>query len=163
MNCDYKYNSISNLDLAGIRVSEGLSLTNITKATSLLSGNAASIPLNFTLNLNVNNPNQSAAFLSGLDYILSIDGIQFTTGSLSQALNVPANGNSILPLGIGFDLATLLKGESKDAASGIIKNFLGIGSQKSNVSFQIRPSFAIGGVSIPSPIYIPIEFSFGGK
>ncbi|NDV59742.1 LEA type 2 family protein [Bacteroides sp. 519] len=163
INCKYDFNSISNLNLAGINVNEGLSFTNIAKATSILSGNASSIPLNFTLNLNVENPSQSAAFLNGLDYILSIDNIQFTTGSLSQTLNVPGNGTGILPLSIGFDLATLLKGDTKDAVVGITKNFLGIGSQKSNITFQIRPTFVIGNISVPSPAYIPVSFAFGGK
>lgn len=163
INCKYDFNSISSLNLAGINVSQGLSLTNIARATALLSGQATSIPLDFTLNLDVSNPNQSTAFLNGLDYILSIDGIQFTTGSLSQTLNVPGGGKSILPLAIGLDLATLLTGESRDAVMGVTKNFLGLSDAKSNVSLQIRPTFLIGNVAVPSPAYIPISFSFGGK
>jgi Conserved secreted protein len=163
INCNYDFNSISNLNLAGINVNEGLSMMNIAKATTLLSGKATSVPLNFTLNLDVTNPNQSAAFLNGLDYILSIDDIQFTTGALSQSLNVPANNKGILPLSIGFDLAGLLQGSSKDAVVGITKNFLGIGDKKSNVTLQIRPTFLVGNTSIPSPAYIPVSFAFGGK
>lgn len=163
INCKYDFNSISNLNLAGINVNEGLSITNIAKATTLLSGNSSSVPLNFTLNLNVTNPNQSAAFLNGLDYILSIDNIEFTTGTLSQSLNIPANNKGILPLTIGFDLATFLKGDTRDAVVGVTKNFIGIGNTKSNVTLQIRPSFLIGNVSVPSPAYIPVSFAFGGK
>jgi len=163
INCKYDFNSIGSINLAGINVSEGLSIPNIARATTLLSGKSTSVPLNFTLNLDVTNPNQSEAFLNGLDYILSIDDIQFTTGSLSQTLNVPANGKGILPLAIGFDLATLLKGETKDAVVDITKNFLGMGSKKSNVTIQIRPTFVIGNTAIPSPAYIPVSFAFGGK
>lgn len=164
INCKYDYNSISSINLAGIDFNQGLSVTNIARATTLLSGRStSSIPLNFTLNLDVTNPNQTAAYLNGLDYILSIDNIQFTTGSLSQTLNVPANDKGILPLGIGFDLATLLKGDSKDAVVGIVKNFVGIGDQKSNVTLQIRPTFIIGNRAVPSPAYIPVSFAFGGK
>ena len=162
VNCKYDYSSISNLHLAGMDLSKGLSITHVPQAISILSGRASSIPMNFTLNPDVSNPNQSSAFLNGLEYILSIDNVQFTTGSLSQTLNIPAGGKNTLPLSIGIDLATLLTGDSKDAVTNITKNFLGIGDKKSNVSLQIRPTFMVGGYAVPSPVYIPVNFTFGG-
>lgn len=163
VKCDYSYNSISNLSISGINASNGLSLLNIPKVTSMLTGNASSIPLDFTLNLNVKNPNQGNAFLNGMDYIISIDDVQFTTGSVNQALNIAGGQTQILPLNIGVDLATLMKGESKSAVTEIVKNFLGIGSKQSKVSVQLRPTFKVGESKITSPIAIPVSFSFGGK
>lgn len=163
VNCKYSYNSISGLSIAGINASNGLSLTSIPKVTSILTGTATSIPLNFTLNLDVNNPNQGAALLSGMDYIISIDDIQFTTGSMDQSLSIGAGQTQVLPLTIGLDLASLMKDNSKSAITEIAKNFLGIGSQKSNVSVQLRPTFKIGESKIASPVYIPVSFSFGGS
>lgn len=163
VKCDYSYNSISNLSISGMNASNGLSLTNIPKVISLLSGSASSIPLDFTLNIDVKNPNQGSALLNGMDYVISIDGIQFTTGSVNQALNIGAGQTQVLPLTIGLDLATLMKGESKSAVTEIAKNFLGIGSKKSNVSVKLRPTFKVGESRIASPIDIPVNFSFGGK
>lgn len=163
VNCKYEFNSVSGLNVGGIDFSQGLSLANMAQATNILSGRATSIPMDFTLNLDVTNPNQSAALLNGLDYILSIDDIQFTTGSLSQRLNIPAGDKAVLPLTIGFDLTSLLKGETKDAVLNITKNFIGIGQEKSNVSLQIRPTFLIGEYAVPSPAYIPVSFAFGGN
>lgn len=163
VKCKYNYNSISNLSISGINASNGLSLTSIPKITSILSGNATSIPLNFTLNLDINNPNQGAALLSGMDYIISIDDIQFTTGSIDQALSIGAGQTQTLPLTIGLDLATLMKNNSKSAITDIAKNFLGIGTKESKVSLQLRPSFKIGESKIASPLYIPVNFNFGGK
>lgn len=160
--CKYSYESISKLNLAGMDLSKGLSLSNIPAITSILTGNTSSVPLNFTLNLDVNNPGQTAALLNGLQYILSIDDVQFTTGSLNQSLNVPSGGNQILPLAIGVDLGTLLRGDSKDVVVNVVKNFLGMSNTKSNVSFQIKPTFMIGNVPITSPVYIPVNFAFGG-
>jgi len=160
--CKYDFQSISNLTLSGMDLSKGVSLAYIPQITSILSGSASSIPLNLTLNLDVKNPNQSAALLNGLQYILSIDNVQFTTGTLNQSLNIPAGGNQLLPLQIGVDLATLLKGESKNAVQNIAKNFLGMSNQKSNVTLQLKPTFMIGGQPIVSPVYIPVNFSFGG-
>lgn len=162
INCKYDYKSISNLNIAGINASNGLNLSNIAKVTSILSGTATSIPLQFDLNLNVNNPNASAALLHGLQYIISIDDIQFTTGMLNQSLNIASGQTQTIPLTIGLDLATLMKNNSKDAVVDIAKNFLGMGSRKSNVKLQVRPTFMVGNIPITSPSYIPINFSFGG-
>jgi LEA14-like dessication related protein len=161
--CKYEYNSISNLSISGMNLSNGISMLNMPKILALFSGQTSSIPLNFTLNLGVSNPNTSAALMHGLQYIVSIDGIRFTTGSVQQELNVPAGGKQTLPLNIGFDLASMMKGDSKNAVTNIVKNFVGIGSEKSKVSVQIKPTFLIGGQRIAAPMYIPIDFSFGGK
>ncbi len=163
INCEYNYKSISGLTVSGINLSNGLSVTSIPKVTSILSGNASSIPLNFTLNLDVKNPNSSAAMMNGLQYIISVDDIQLTTGSLNQALSVEAGQTKTLPIAIGVDLATLMKNNSKDAVVNIAKNFIGIGNKESKVFVQLKPTFLIGNVPITSPSYIPLVFNFGGN
>lgn len=163
INCEYNYKSISGLTVSGINLSNGLSVTSIPKVTSILSGNASSIPLNFTLNLDVKNPNSSAAMMNGLQYIISVDDIQLTTGSLNQALSVESGQTKTLPIAIGVDLATLMKNNSKDAVVNIAKNFIGIGNKESKVFVQLKPTFLIGNVPITSPSYIPLVFSFGGN
>lgn len=163
INCEYSYKSITGLTISGMNLSNGLSVTSIPKITSILSGTATSIPLNFTLNVNVKNPNESAALLHGLQYIVSVDDIEFTTGSINQTLNIASGQTQTLPLTIGVDLATLMKNNSKDAVTEIAKNFLGIGSKKSNVSLQLKPTFMIGNTPVTSPMYIPVSFSFGGN
>jgi len=160
--CKFDYKSISHLSLDGINLSQGIQPLQIIQLTSLLTGSRSTIPLDFTLNLDVTNPNQSAALLNGMDYVLNIDGVQFTTGSLNQTLNIGAGEKQLLPLTIGFDIARLLKGDSKDAVENIVKNFIGIGDKKSTVSLNLRPSFMIGSQTFHSPIYIPVQFSFGG-
>lgn len=165
VNCKYSYNSITNMSVSGINLANGsgLSLTTIPKITSILNGTATSIPLNFTLNLDVNNPNQSTALLHGMQYIISIDGIDFTSGTVNQSLNIGAGQTQTLPLTIGVDLASLMKTNSKDAVVDIAKNFIGIGDKQSNVTLRIKPSFMVNNAAVASPVYIPISFSFGGK
>lgn len=161
--CKYDFNSISGLQLAGMNLSQGISPMQILQLTPVLTGQASSIPLDFTLNLDVSNPNPTTAMLHGLQYILSIDDVQFTTGTVNQALNIGSGEKQILPLVIGLDLATLLRGETKDAVTNIVKNFVGVNDKKSQVTLQIRPTFMIGNQSITSPVYIPVQFAFGGK
>lgn len=161
--CEYSYNSISNLTVSGVNFSKGLSLTQLATATSLLNGNAKSIPMNFTLNMDVKNPNMTAASLSGLQYVVNIDDINFTSGALNQAINIASGETQTLPVTIGFDLAEVISNNSKDAVLNIAKNFVGIGSKESKVTVQLKPSFNVGGQTITSPVYIPLSFSFGGK
>lgn len=163
--CEYNYKSISNLSISGMNLSSSnaLSVTNIAKITSILSGNATSIPLNFTVNMDVKNPNQTTAALSGLRYNLKIDGIEFTNGTMNQGLNIASGGTQVLPLNIGLDVATLMKSDSKNSVLNIVKNFIGIGSEKSKVALDLYPTIKIGNNSITSPVAIPVSFSFGGK
>lgn len=163
VQCQYSFNSMSNLSISGINASNGLSLTTIPKVTAILTGTATTIPLDFTLNLDVKNPNNGNALLNGMDYSIRIDDIEFTRGSVNQALNIGAGQTQILPLTIGVDIATLMKNNSKDAITEITKNFLGMGSRESKVSVELRPTFKIGDSRIKSPMPIPVSFTFGGN
>lgn len=159
--CKYDFNSISSVNFAGANISKNLNVTDILRLTSLLTGsNNSSLPLSFALNLDVSNPNPSSALLHGLEYIINIDGVQFSTGHTEQSLNIPSGGSQILPLNIGVDLVQLMSGESKDAVVNIAKNIMGIGNQRSNITLQIKPTFMIAGIPIKSPSYIPLNFSY---
>lgn len=161
--CKYDFNSISGLQLGGTDLSRNLSATQILQLTTLLTGQPSSVPLNFTLNVDVTNPNATTAMLNGLQYILSIDNVQFTSGSINEAFSVDAGAKQVLPLAIGLDLATLLSGDTKDAVVNIVKNLAGINNQQSQVNLQIKPTFKIGNQSLSAPAYIPVQFAFGGK
>ena len=162
-NCDYRYHSITNLTISDMNVSNGLNALMIPKVLAILSGNASSIPLQFRLNLDVQNPNSGAAAFQSLNYIISIDGIQFTTGNFSQAFHVAAGETKQLPMDIGFDIAELIKNNSRSAIENIVKNFLGLSNTSSKVTLQLKPSFKVGEQTFTSPVYIPVNFTFGGK
>jgi LEA14-like dessication related protein len=162
-NCDYKYKSISNLKISGIDLSNGLSVLAIPQIVSILSGNASSIPLNFTINMDVKNPNSGVAAFQALQYIISVDDVQFTTGNFDQPFSVNAGETKGLPMTIGLDIAQLMKSNSKSSIENIVKNFIGIGSEPSKVTVQLKPSFKVGEQLFSSPMYIPVSFSFGGK
>ena len=162
-NCDYKYNSLTDITITDINVSKGLSPLAIPKLLSILSGNASSIPMNFTLNLDVNNPNSGTAAFQAMSYIISIDNIRFTSGNFRQPFSVGAGETKMLPVTIGFDIAELINNNSRTAIENIVKNLLGLSDKKSEISVQLKPSFKVGETTFNSPVYIPVNFSFGGK
>lgn len=163
--CKYAYNSISNLSVSGIHLTSGTSLSplNIVKLTTVLAGNPSTIPLDFTVNMNVTNPNATPALLNKLQYEVSIDDIYFTNGILEQAVNIPGGGTQTIPLTVGVDVASLMKNNSQTALLNIVKNIAGISGEKSTVSLSLRPTFNIAGQPVTSPIAIPVSFTFGGK
>ena len=160
--CKYAYSSVSNLTLSNVDLANPNILTLLPAVTSILTGNASSIPMGFTVNLNVTNPNKSEAMLNGLEYILKIDGVQFSTGSMSKSLNIAAGGTGTMPVSLSFDIASLLKSDSKNAVQNVVKNFVGLSSEKSQVSLSIKPTLKVAGRDVAAS-YIPIEFSFGGS
>ena len=164
INCRYTYNSIDNISIAGINLSGGadnISLPNILKLTSILSGNATSIPVGMTVNLDVRNPNPTAAFLDGLQYIIVVDDLQLTSGSISQPLNLASGETKVFSIRLNVDVADYLKGDSKDTVTNALKNIAGIGDKQSKITVQIKPTFLVGSTPVTSPVYIPVNFTLG--
>jgi hypothetical protein len=126
--------------------------------TSAFTSKSGTLPLNFILNLDVTNPGTQAAILNGLGYILEIDGLQMTTGSIQQKLQIDGGQKALLPIQLGFDLKQVLSGESLESIKNLAFNFAGIGSATSNVTFRLKPSFSISGKTVESSSYIPVSF-----
>ena len=159
--CEYKYNSISNLSLGGVNLNPDNLVSSALALTSLFT--KSSIPLQFTLNLDVKNPGTQTALLNGLQYLLEIDGIEMTTGSVDSKMQVTPGGMSRLPVNLNFDLKKAMSGQSSDAIKNLALNFVGIGSEATKVTFKLKPSLTVGGQQVQSPSYIPVTFNFGGK
>jgi hypothetical protein len=161
--CKYDYNSISGLTLAGINLQNSSSLSalnplNLATLTSAFSSSSGSLPLNFTLNLDVTNPGIQAALLSGLEYVLEIDNREMTTGFLDQKLQIDGGQKTVLPIKMSFDLKKVLSGESLESIKNLAFNFAGIGNASSNVTVRLKPSFMIGNQKVAAPSYIPVSF-----
>jgi hypothetical protein len=162
--CKYEYKSISGLTLAGVNLQDvnNLSSINPLSATALLGAFLSpegNLPLHFTLNLDVTNPGLQNALLNGMAYILEIDGIEMTQGSLSQRIQVASGGKTILPIRMSFDLKKVLSGKSMESIKNLAFNFAGIGNGASNVTIRLKPSFLIGTQTVSAPSYIPVSFT----
>lgn len=164
--CKYDYNSIDNIEIAGVNLgkSKSLSIANIaTLSTILGGGNLQNIPFSMTLNLDVLNPNEKAAFLNGLDYEIELNNMEFANGKLNVPLRIDPGETSVLPLSIGVDLKNLINRYSKDRVSTEMSRFLGISPGETKVSVKLWPNVLIGDVPIKAPTYIPVTFVFGGS
>ena len=122
-DCKYTYRSISN-----IRVNnEVLGLVSGAKLLAQLSSgkSISSMPLQFTLNLNVENPNATAAAFQAMEYKVAIDSIDFTEGKLMEPFSVNAGEKKTLSVGIGTDIGRLFSGSSRGAMIRIVQNLIG--------------------------------------
>jgi len=166
--CKYIFQSITGLNLGGINLQNvnSISSLNPLSAANLLAAFASpngSLPLNFTLNLDVTNPGIQTALLNSANYILEIDGMQMTQGSVNQQIQIGSGQKATLPIAIGFDLKKVMSGQSLDAIKNLAFNFAGIGSGSSNVTLKLQPSLMVGGTPLSSPDYIPISFTLNKK
>jgi hypothetical protein len=162
--CKYDYNSIAGLSIAGANLSNiGSNPLGLVSLTAAFANKNSALPLSFTLNLDVTNPNTQAALLNGLGYILEIDGRQMTQGRINQQIQINSGQKVVLPIQMAFDLRQVLCGESAVSMKNLAFNFAGIGTASSNVTIRLQPSFNIGAQVITSPTYSPVSFTLNKK
>ena len=136
--CDFRLNSIENIRLAGVNVQKVKSINELTvfdiaNITLALGNN--SLPLEFTLNIDVKNPNNQQAVMNGMDWILLIDNIEMTRGRMDRRIEVmPNNQIATMPLQLGVDLKKILTGKSLDAIKNFGLNLAGTGNKPTRIA-----------------------------
>lgn len=164
--CEYTYNSVTDMQLAGINLGNGstISLSNFASISSILTGgNLQTIPFSMTLKMDVKNPNQTAAFLNALDYVIDINEMEFTSGKMDIPIRVEPGQTQVLPISIGVDLKNLINRYSRDRVAKEMSGFLGLSSDETKVTVKLWPKLIVGNAPIKVPAPIPVVFTFGGK
>ncbi len=163
--CEFRLSTIENIRLAGVYMQNKDQFSDLNLADIAKLGLAFAkreMPLDFRLNIETKNPNQQAAALNKLEWILYIDDIEMTQGTTSQRIEIPANGGvNDLPLNINVDLFRVLSGESKDAIINFALNLSGQGNEPSRVTVKAKPTVLVAGRSVDYPGYITINNEFG--
>lgn len=167
LQCKYDYNSIDNIQIAGINLGKGrsVSVLQIASLTTILSGGTLqNIPLSMVINLDVANPNEKAsAFLNGMDYEIELNDMELTSGKLDTPVRIEPGGSQVVPLSIGVDLKNLMNRYSKEKVSGEMSRFIGITPGETKVTVKLWPKVLIGNTPIKSPAHIPVTFYVGKK
>ncbi|HRY33902.1 MAG TPA: hypothetical protein P5531_13120 [Bacteroidales bacterium] len=160
INCDFSLKSVENISLAGVSLQQVQTLSSLNvldagRLTAALAGGA--LPLSFTLNVQARNPNKSAAGMNRLEWILLIDDIEMTKGTLNRQINIPANnGTSVIPLQMNFDLKKVLSNRSGDALLNFALGLAGTNNKPSRISLKAKPTISVSGYSLDYPGYITI-------
>lgn len=164
-NCQFRISTVQNVTVAGVNVQNYKSIKdlNMTDAAKIMAAVATNtFPLSLRLNIEGKNPNTASAGLNRFDYILFIDNIQMTAGSLEQSFVIPPNnGITVIPLQISVDLKKALSGKSLDAIMNFGFNLAGVGNKPTRIMIRLKPTIMVGPTMLEYPGYITVGTEFG--
>lgn len=155
--CKFRYTNVTNTQVAGINVQQiksfdDLTLMDAAKVTGALV--QGKLPINFTMNLQVSNPNPTTAALSKMKWVAFIDDKVLTNGVLQEKVTIASQGTANLPLTIQGDL---LKVFSKNDAASKAFGLTDLNGVPKRIGLKIRPTINIGGLDWEYPGYITLS------
>ena len=122
------------------------------------------MPLVFTLNIEVKNPNTTMAAMNNFEWIAFIDNTQIAAGNVNKRVEIPANnGVAIVPFTVGCDLMEVLKGNSKDNVLNFGLNLAGAGNRPTRVTLKVKPTIVVSGMPMQYPGFISVSHEFGSN
>lgn len=159
-NCTFDVNGINNINMMGINLSKGMDknslnamqLVNVTN--SLLN---KKLPVTFNVNIDVNNPNNIAASMGKMDYIISLNNKEVISSTFSNGFSVGPNSKGQVSIPISTDLFQLFSGETADAVLNLAFKLAGAKSNPVNLGVKVKPYIKINNQSLAYPDYISIN------
>jgi hypothetical protein len=162
--CMFRLLDVNDVVLAGVDVQDVQNFSDLsfTEASQLsMTALTGKLPLGFTVNIEVQNPNPEQASMNELYWELFVDDKAITDGRIGKKLIVPPNGGTaIMPVDVQVDLFEVLSGESADAIINFGMNLSGSGGTPSRVKLKIKPTIYIAMTKIKYPGYFIIEEEF---
>ncbi len=162
--CEFRVTTLEDPEIAGVDVSQIRSFTDLNFvdmgiiSSSVLRGD---LPLSFTLNVEVRNPNPAMAALNGLEYLAFIDDVEVARGQLDRRIEIPANGGiTTIPLRLSTDLIDILKKDSRQALVNFGLNLADAGNRPTRVSIKVKPTILVGAMEINYPGYFTVKHDF---
>lgn len=162
--CEFRVTTLDDPEIAGVDVSQIRSFTDLSFvdmgiiSASFLKGD---LPLSFTLNVEVRNPNPATAALNGLEYLAFIDDVEVASGQLDRRVEIPANGGvTSIPLRLNTDLIDIMKKDSRQALVNFGLNLADAGNRPTRVSIKVKPTILVGAMEINYPGYFTVKHDF---
>lgn len=164
--CEFRSGKVDNLRLAdvninGIETFESINLVDAGKITLALTRKR--LPLSFTYNLEVRNPNDKVAALSTVDWVLVLDGTDVTEGTTNQRIEIPPGEIRNMRLDFSIDLFEVLNKETGQSLLNLALSLVNKNKEPVKVSLKIKPAFLIAGIEVKYPGYFKVEKEFGAQ
>ncbi len=160
--CTFDVNGVDQVKLAGIPLRDGMSYNDLN-AIQLMSLTSAvmrrDLPLDFTLMVKVDNPNDKPAAMSRMDYTIFVDGLEIISGAFNERYDVPAGGSAIVPMRLQLELFQAMSGETGDALVNLAFKLTGDESRPSELMFRVKPYINVGGRQLAYPGYLNVKHS----
>jgi hypothetical protein len=164
--CEFSFHSMSEMTLGGVNIQGIRDISDISIIDAgrlLLQLSKGELPLNFTFNIQVENPNDKMAALNQLDWILLLDDNELTQGTTDRRIEVPAKGNAIMPIYITIEANKIFKKETGRSLINLILNLFGQGKANTRFTAKVKPAFLIAGKMVKYPGYIKVNQDIGRK
>ena len=159
-NCTFDVTGVSNINMLGINVSNGMSQENLNAAQLIKVTNALlnkKLPVTFNVNLDVNNPNSIAASLGKMDYIISLNNKEVISSTFTDGFSIAPNSKGTVAIPISTDLFQLFSGETADAVLNLAFKLAGASSNPVNLGVKVKPYIKVNNQSLAYPDYITIN------
>ena len=159
-NCTFDVKGINNINMLGINLTKGLSMSDLNTMQVLNVTNSLlnkKLPVTFNVNIDVNNPNSIAASLGKMDYIISLNNKEVISTTLNKSVSVGANSSSVVSIPITTDLFQLFSGESADAIVNLAFKLAGASSDPVNVGLKVKPYVSVNGQQLAYPDFISMN------
>ncbi|MFA6979835.1 MAG: LEA type 2 family protein [Ignavibacteriaceae bacterium] len=164
---EFKLGIVNNVRLADIsldgkkKVSDFSPFDGIKLTSAIAKG---SLPISFTLNIDVKNPNDGTggyaatnASLVSMPYRLYVDEKEILTGNISSPVTIPGTGDAtVIPLAINFDLIKNMKDHGFESLVNLALNIAGTGNGNSRLTIYTKPTVntVLGDITYPGELKI---------
>ena len=156
----FAFSGVSDVRLAGIRISEGMSFSSLTATDAARLGAAVvsnQVPIELVAHLAATNPpeNTVSARMVDLDWKLFIEDRHMFDGGLAGPVSIDPGHTADVPLDVRFDLVQLGSGGARDLFN-LALAIAGYGSQQKDLRLELMPTIetSIGPIRYPSPIVV---------
>ncbi len=158
--CTFDVSHVDQVKLAGIHLRDGMGYEDLNAAqimtlTGALINNK--LPLDFNLNVKVDNPNDKTAAMSRMDYTIFVDGLELVTGALNERYEIAPGGSTVIPMRLQLELFQALSGETGDALVNLAFKLTGDDSRTSELLFRVKPYIRVGGRELAYPGYLNVN------
>jgi hypothetical protein len=158
--CTFDVHSVDKIKLAGINIQQGMSYSDLNTSQIMSLTGALfrkELPLDFNLNVKVDNPNDKLAAMSRMDYIVFVDGVELIAGVFNERIEIAPGGSSIVPMDLHLDLFKALSGEAGDALINLAFKLSGSESRPTELLFKVKPYINVGGSQLAYPGYLNVN------
>ncbi len=160
--CDFSLASADDFTLGGVKIDHAKSAKSLSmkKASKLMAAmSEKTVPLTFNLNILAKNPNKKEAGMNKLEWILHVDGREWTRGAIEDRFLIADSSELEFPIAINVDLKKLLQSESGESMMNLVFNLAGEGQSPTRFLIKAKPWIDVGGINIEYPGYIDIKAS----
>ena len=157
-NCEFKFDKINSLSIAGVEINtSGNTQLDFKDALKIASAySRKSLPANLDFLMDINNPNSTTAKMTRFDWKIHLKEKFVTRGKVNSSVEVPGKSSEKFPFKTEFDLYSATNDFSLDEIKNVMTNAFDNEGNPKDIQLYIKP-YILG---IPYPGFIELTKYF---